>query len=393
MIRKVKFSNFYSFKKEQEINFLANKKKTYNYFTSKSEEQITKIAGFVGGNASGKTNIMRLFSFLSYFVCRNADEDKSFVKDIAYKTFFSNEEKSHFYIEFEKKDYIFFYDVDIKKNEILQESLFVKKISKSSRKIEIFSRKLHDVVSLNENYFKNITINSIPKIREDVSFIAFVKKMPYSIEIINNVYEYFLNFKTNINERGEINNDFHQLKTLRTYLIDKELKEEMENFVRNFDIGLSGFKIKEETIKDKIRISVKGIHATNLENKELDLDYESRGTRSLFFAMANILSALKNNNIIIIDEIESGFHPEALNKLIGYFIDEDKDKSAQLIFSSHSLGFMNKLDMHQIFLTEKNSKGESSILRLNKVEGIRSDENFLSKYMTGVYGAFPKIRV
>ncbi|EKE21482.1 MAG: hypothetical protein ACD_7C00218G0002, partial [uncultured bacterium] len=33
------------------------------------------------------------------------------------------------------------------------------------------------------------------------------------------------------------------------------------------------------------------------------------------------------------------------------------------------------------------------ILRLNKVEGIRPDENFLSKYMTGVYGAFPKIRV
>jgi hypothetical protein len=49
--------------------------------------------------------------------------------------------------------------------------------------------------------------------------------------------------------------------------------------------------------------------------------------------------------------------------------------------------------MHQIFLTEKNNKSESSVVRLNKVKGIRPDENFLSKYMTGVYGAFPKIRV
>jgi len=140
-------------------------------------------------------------------------------------------------------------------------------------------------------------------------------------------------------------------------------------------------------------VSVKGIHTTDLRNNKLDFAYESRGTQSLFFTMANILSALKHNNIIIIDEIESGFHPEALNKLIGYFIDENKDKKTQLIFSSHSLGFMNKLDMHQIYLTEKNGKSESSLFRLNKVKGVRPDENFLSKYMAGSYGAFPKIRV
>jgi AAA15 family ATPase/GTPase len=393
MIRKIKFSNFYSFQKEQEINFLANKKKTYDYFTAKSEEQITKIAGFVGGNASGKTNVMRLFSFLSYFVCRNVDKEKYLVKDIAYKTFFNNEEESHFYIEFDSDGHIFYYDVRIKKNIILQETLSVKKIEKNSRAVKIFSRELQNIINLDKKYFKNITIDSIPKIREDVSFIAFIKKMPYSVDIVDKVYNCFLNFKTNINERGELNNYFHQIKTLQTYFQDKDLKEKMEVFIRNFDIGLSGFKIKKEEKKDKPFISVRGIHSTNLKNNELDLSYESRGTQSLFFAMANILSALKNNSVIVIDEIEAGFHPEALNKLIGYFIDENRDKTAQLIFSSHSLGFMNKLDMHQIFLTEKNNKSESSVVRLNKVKGIRPDENFLSKYMTGVYGAFPKIRI
>ena len=93
------------------------------------------------------------------------------------------------------------------------------------------------------------------------------------------------------------------------------------------------------------------------------------------------------------DEIESGFHPEALNKIINYFIDQNKDGMAQLIFSSHSLGFMNKLDMHQIYLVQKDKYGESLAYRLNQAENIRSDENFLAKYMTGIYGAFPKIRV
>ena len=109
--------------------------------------------------------------------------------------------------------------------------------------------------------------------------------------------------------------------------------------------------------------------------------------------MASILYALKHNSVVVIDEIETGLHPEAINKLLLYFIDQNKEGKAQLIFSSHYLGFMSRLDMHQIYLTDKNKKGESRVIRLNEVEGVRSDENFYSKYMTGVYGSFPKIRI
>lgn len=393
MIRKVKFSNFYSFNKEQEISFLAKKKKTYDYYQSKSEDQITKVAGFIGGNASGKTNVMRFFSFLSFFVCRKINDDSPFMLEIAYKTFFNNHEPSNFYIEFENNDSIFFYDFSIYKDKILKESLWVKKIQKRAQKKEIFSREAGAIKLLNNDYFKNLSIDALPKIREDVSLIAFIKNSPYSVDIISGVYDYFLGFKTNINEKGEINHLEHQFKTLDIYLKDSDLKKEVENFISNFDIGLEGFEIKKEKKEKGFAISVQGIHSTGAKNHKLDFGYESRGTRSLFFAMANILSALKNNNVVIIDEIESGFHPEALNKLIGYFIDEDKDKNAQIIFSSHSLGFMNKLDMHQIFLVEKNNKSESVVSRLNQVRNIRPDENFLAKYMTGSYGAFPKIRV
>jgi len=388
MIRKVKFSNFYSFEGEQEISFLAKKKKTYDYFQSESGDQIAKVAGFIGGNASGKTNVMR------FFVCRNVNNESSAVLDIAYKTFFNNNKPSNFSIEFENDDSVFFYDFSIKKNIILKESLYVKKIEKRSKKIEIFSRQSNIIKVLNEDYFKNISIDAFPKIREDISLITFIKKSAYSVDIINNIYDYFLKFKTNINEKGEINPIGHQFKTLDIYLKDLSLKKEMENFICNFGVGLDGFKIKKKTEEKSFTISVQGIHSTKTNNK-LDFNYESRGTRSLFFAMANILSALKNNSVVIVDEIESGFHPEALSKLISYFIDENEKGKAQIIFSSHSLGFMNKLDMHQIYLVEKDNKSRSFVYRLNQVEGVsvRPDENFLAKYMTGAYGAFPKIRV
>jgi len=78
---------------------------------------------------------------------------------------------------------------------------------------------------------------------------------------------------------------------------------------------------------------------------------------------------------------------------VSYIMDENEKHKAQIIFSSNSLGFMSKLDMHQLFLTEKDVDGESIVYRLNEVDGVRSDENFLTKYMSGAYGGFPKIRV
>jgi len=392
MIRKAKFNNFYSFQEEQEIDFLANKKKGYDYFQSRTGGQITKIAGFAGGNASGKTNIMRFFSFLSYFVCESSRGESSNSSNVAYKTFFNNKESSSFYIEFEDGDFVFTYNFTVKENIILKENLRAKKIQKGARGVEIFSRQLNNIKKLDDEHFKDFPVESLKIIRPDVSLIAFLKAN-YNIEIINNIHNYFAGFKTNINERGEINHLNHQFKTLVSYLEDDNLKKEMEYFICHFDVGLNNFIIKKEVKEKNVSISVQGVHSTKEKNNKLDFGYESRGTQSLFFTLANILSALKNNKIVIIDEIEAGFHPEALNKLIGYFIDENKDKKAQLIFSSHSLGFMNKLDMHQIYLVEKDDQSRSCAYRLNQVDGVRTDENFFAKYMSGAYGAFPKIRV
>jgi predicted ATPase len=87
--------------------------------------------------------------------------------------------------------------------------------------------------------------------------------------------------------------------------------------------------------------------------------------------------------------MEIGLHPEALNKLLTFFLDENEEKKAQLIFTSQSLGILNRLDMQQVFLVEKDNKGSSSLKRLKT----RPDENFLNKYLSGSYGAYPKIKI
>ncbi len=107
------------------------------------------------------------------------------------------------------------------------------------------------------------------------------------------------------------------------------------------------------------------------------------------------LDFLKNirADVSLLAFLKAHYNIEIVNEVYSYFINENEHGKAQIIFSSHSLGFMNKLDMHQMYLVEKNNSSESLAYRLNEIKDIRSDDNFLSKYMTGAYGAFPKIRV
>jgi hypothetical protein len=64
---------------------------------------------------------------------------------------------------------------------------------------------------------------------------------------------------------------------------------------------------------------------------------------------------------------------------------------AQLLFSCHAPEVLNILDKSQVILVEKDDQCESAAIRLDKVEGIRADENHYAKYMAGAYGAIPQV--
>lgn len=394
MIRSITFNNFYSFKEEQKINFTTRKKDSYDFFNSPKGDQITKIASFIGPNASGKTNIIRVFGFLGYFLTnttKNGNVENIF---IAYKNFFNNSKPTNIEIVFEIKNKIYTYKLKLKQNNVEEEVLITKEIKKDAKPITLFKRKKDTILDLNRKYFKNLKPSILPKIRSDISFIPFLKSL-YDIEVVNTVVEYFSHFYTNINEMGQPNVLGYQIDAFISYEADPTIREEMLYLIQNFDLGLMDVEIKKDEKKDHAYTdyNISGIHTTLLGDKKLPFLYESRGTQSLFFLMARILKALKYNGVAIVDEIELGLHPEALSKILSYFIDENANGKAQLIFSSLPSTSMSKMDMHQIYLTEKNKNGESIVTRLNKVENVRCDDNFLNKYLSGKYGAYPEIKI
>jgi|688.fasta_scaffold28270_1 predicted ATPase len=390
MIRKISFKNFYSFQDSFEMSFLTSKKNTFDYMQSKVDKyQISKIATIIGGNASGKTNIVRLFKFIQDFITKRPTdklENISQETSLSYKTFFNNDNICEIKLELEKNQKIFFYTLKIQKNIVLLEKMQVK--TKGKRLHNIFERDSNGKLQLSEIYFDKINALELklPDIKNNVSVIAFFSEISFKIDIMEEIKNMFsgLLWQVNMNESSLNDKNIYLASWIYTEI--PEVFEEMKEFISKFDIGLESFNIDK---KDNGSFDIKGIHG----NKSLDFKYESRGTKSLYELLGPIFLAMKYKGLVVIDELEMGLHPEAVEKLISYFLSESENIMCQFIFSTHSINILNKLDREQIFIVDKNNKGESEVYRVSDIENSRPDENFVKKYMSGKYGGFPKIKV
>ena len=117
----------------------------------------------------------------------------------------------------------------------------------------------------------------------------------------------------------------------------------------------------------------------------------------MFALSVPIINALRNGEIIVIDELENHLHPKLFEHIIKLFNSYSNKNNAQLIFATHNLTCMNNecFRRDQIWFTEKNSLGESSLFSLADYKindkKIRNDASYSKDYMLGKYGGVPFI--
>ena len=123
-----------------------------------------------------------------------------------------------------------------------------------------------------------------------------------------------------------------------------------------------------------------------------DLDkHESEGTKKLFALSGRLVSALKEGEVFIIDELDARLHPVLTREIVNLFNDLGKNSSgAQLVFTTQDT---NLLDHHflrrdQIWFTEKDREGTSHLYSLVEFK-IDEDAPFERDYIQGRYGAIP----
>ena len=137
--------------------------------------------------------------------------------------------------------------------------------------------------------------------------------------------------------------------------------------------------------------SIKTWHKSSDGNEiQFDLiEEESSGTNRFVALTALWLLVIKNNRILVIDELETKLHP-----LMTRFLIETIHKAgrAQLIFTTHDSSLLDaKLFCRdQICFTEKDTAGATHLYSLWDYD-VRKEENFRNGYLKGRYGAIPFI--
>lgn len=397
MLHYYRFKNFFSFEEETEVSFVLGKQPPITDFDcyAKSGTRLSKFLAVIGPNGSGKTNILKPLAFLRWFISDSFLTIKPDEENHIETHFFSEKEDSEFEVVFEIAGNIFKYELSINKKRVTSEALYLK----TSHLFSYLFRREWDANTGSYRIVQNkfgLASKESSKVRSNASLISTAAQ--YNVDCARKITDFFDRIYPNVTFSGKRNFDQTELfRATEYYSEHPETRKQMSAILSKLDFGISEVEIQEVKFKNEegeiksVNLPF-GVHKKGDKTVNLEMRRESSGTQRAFVLLRSMLPALESGGIVIIDEMEADLHPDVLLTLIELFASEDANpNNAQLIFTCHAHEVLNVLDKSQVLLVEKSEYGSSEAWRLDKMKGVRRDDNLYAKYRAGAYGAIPNI--
>lgn len=411
MIVEFSVKNFRSISDLQTISFVAtslksskeNEQVDTNNIVPEDGMKLLKTIGIYGANASGKSNMIKA---LEYF-CQSVSDLPSpesrlsrLTQPFLYQNDIENTE-SFFQIVLivDGKKYRYGFTVkinpeainnpEVSREVIVSEWLFGPK-NTNQGKYFLRTNLQVDKTSLPGN-------ESIASLEYDHT-LFLTHAASYNKDICAEIRNAIKGF---ITSKFSIRSDFYRFHSIRQ-IEDINLKPRFIDFLKSFGLNYTDiyFKKDDESNKknnyplDKLFLTKISCH-DNSVNVTLNMeDNESEGTKKLFDLAGLLLHAfnIETSGLIILDEIDSNFHPSLLIKLIKMFNDPEINKSnTQLLFTSHDTNLLDSSIMRrdQFYIAEKENNDGTRLFSLAELKGIRNDADFAKQYLAGFYGGKP----
>lgn len=411
MIVEFSVKNFRSIFDLQTISFVATSLKSsegnelvdINNIVPEKGFKLLKTVGIYGANASGKSNIIKAFEFFCDAIA-DLPSPESRLSKLAQPFLYqdsADETESYFQlvIIIEGKKYRYGFTVkknpdfknkpDVSREIITSEWLFGPKNKNQGR---YFTRKNLKIDKTNLPGNESIAILEY----EHTLFLTHAAS--YNKDICAKVRHSISGF---ITSKFSARSDFYRFHSIRQIENDN-LKPRFLDFLRSFGLDYTDiyFTKDEESVDknkyplDKLFMIKKAFH-NNDKNFTLNMqENESDGTKKLFDIAGLLLHAfnIETSGLIILDEIDSNFHPSLLRGLINLFNDPLTNKSnVQLLFTSHDTNLMNPSIMRrdQFYFAEKELNEGTKLYSLAELKGIRNNADFAKQYLAGFYGGVP----
>jgi AAA15 family ATPase/GTPase len=429
MLIEFSFGNFRSFQGLTTLSMVAaNISSKYeemdlnNVFKADSKLGLLKSKAVYGQNASGKSNIVRaLVTFLRIIRYSVKSEDvilklcepfRLDLTSVELPVFFqiilrkqsSNEELSALYR----------YGFEVKNGKVVSEWLFVKT---GRKEVPYFTREnmeihVHDRFR-EAKKFEGLSKNGDNEIFRDNSlFLTAVSAMGGMLS------KSIMEMMTDITVVSGLE-DPRIKSMIQEILQDKASKTSILELMRAADFDIENIEpsetedddpgapndmpdeLKELLRQGKIRkapafVTQRPIFGPNGEKAgSLTADFEeweSEGTKKLFYLSAFLLRALKDGDTLVIDEFDARLHPLLTKKIVQIFNSNDTNpKGAQLVFITHDTNLLkaNLLRRDQICFVQKDKSGISTLRTLVEYKGVRNDASYDKDYLSGKYAAIP----
>ena len=425
-----RFENCRSFYEEANLSMQATsdstKREINTFFVSennmpKDENELLKSAVIFGGNASGKSNIMKAFAYMLNVVRLSSAQ----IPVVASNEYFmfqrgAQTKPSLYEVEFIQNDIYYKYGFELCGGIVEHEWLY----KREERLVKIFERENGmplEIMGVDSQAIKMI------KIPDSTLFLSIGNNYNLDINIyLNNVIQWFLNvlivFENSAN-------------SLDIYTIENgKYKKLALEILKRADIGISDFEVVKNKIAtvthpdDVLKLNTQmqinpamlsgqlKAENENLYNIDMRTDFivfdendrncgkksvmlfkeggfNSEGTVRLLCYLGWILAALDQGRTIFIDELDSKLHFLVADYIIGLFNSiEHNPKNAQLICTAHNVMLMDEgLRRDQIYFTSKDKQGRSSLVSLADYNGVRITDLFSKRYLAGFYADLPNL--
>ncbi|KFZ27428.1 MAG: hypothetical protein KQ78_00341 [Candidatus Izimaplasma bacterium HR2] len=402
MILNYKVSNFALFNEQIELDMRKRKGEKNNAnCINFNHDKILKSSIIYGANNSGKSKFLKSIAVLRDIVKKGNLDNFNF--DI-YANFLHEERKP---IEFEVE----FYDIETDCNYV-----YGLEIHGANDIVEYYLKDT-DMIFYNSSNEKE-TSNRLNDLEKDIlnrlsEGILFFSNYTKFIKKYNKVFEPLQRFFKKIRYVDFSFSD--PTKTLMYLQLEKEILSDStysslyNTLIRSADISLDGKVYIEEAIpssngkvndvslnliEDLQRIQSLYTKYSGDNINKASIFFDSIGTQRFSRIIIEVIGALKENRILLIDEIDNSLHYKLVNEII-HFIHNYKDSNAQFLMTSHDVKLIDsslfrKEQINIISRTKDNVELYSlAEFKSNSDVDLRPNANFEKFYTEGKFGGIP----
>lgn len=345
---------------------------------SSGEIDVVKSSFIFGGNASGKTNVIRAFQLLRQIV---VDGTPSNLVTLPIDTFANESGDTNFKIHFTKNGNLYYYELNYDWDAIINECL-------TMNGNVIFKRTVDEITMppLIKDLKESLRVN------QPLLFFAQTNNVPEAKE----AYEWFA--QDIINPSLISNNSYNQylqsLQLFKPLHTNLELKENVLYFLRAADFNIRDIitqEIEMPTLeadkKSEVRLIINFEHeGPDGSHFVINYNVESIGTQIFLLLIMTILENQNNSKLFLIDEFDRSLHPKLVNILLRIF-NEWNRTGTQLIATTHDTDILDApFRTDQIWFVDKSYDGVSTLdsaFDFNE----QSIKDIKKNYQDGLYGA------